>query len=169
MERPCGRERNSIPRYIEQIHDANLIREVISDMRSRRQGVLLNMLLGTGLYLLDSMRDRLAESELPSRARDRYSDLQDRARDRYSDLQDRARDVYDTASDRVSRASDILRGRESHWIGNAAAVVLGIGVGVGVGMLLAPGSGEETRENIAEGVRDRFSRVKEAATGTFGN
>jgi len=127
-------------------------------MRSRKQNVLLNVLLGTGLYLLDSMRDRISESELPNRARDRYKDLQDRASD-----------IYDAATERVSRASDVIRGRESNWMGNTTALLIGLGVGVGVGMLLAPGSGEETRESIAEGVRDRFSRAKEAATGTFGN
>ena len=50
----------------------------------------------------------------------------------------------------------------------SAAVLIGVGIGVGVGMLLAPASGEETRENLADRVRDRFSREKEPSTGTYG-
>ena len=117
--------------------------------------VLWNVLLGSGAYLLDSMRDRLS--------------------DNFSDVRSRARDTYSTASGRVSRASEALRGEDSNILGTAAAFVLGVGVGVGVGMLLAPASGEETRSNIADKVSDFGSRVRNrvsvepsGATGTYG-
>ncbi len=128
--------------------------------------VLWNVLLGSGAYLLDSMRDRIS---------DNYGDVKSRARDTYATASDRARDAYSTASDRVSRASDALRGEDSNVFGTVAAFVVGIGVGVGVGMLLAPASGEETRSTIADKVSDFGSRVRNrvsvepsGATGTYG-
>jgi hypothetical protein len=117
-------------------------------MKLRGENVLLNVLLGTGLYLLDSMRDRLADG--------------------VEDMKHRARDTYETASDRVGRASDVMRGEDSHFLSTAGAVLVGVAVGVGVGLLLAPASGEETRSNLKASVRDRFSRAKEATTGTYG-
>ncbi len=135
-------------------------------MARYKDKVLWNVLLGSGAYLLDSMRDRLSEN---------YGDVKSRARDSYSTASDRARDAFSTASERVSRASDALRGEDSNILGTAAAFVLGIGVGVGVGMLLAPASGEETRSNIADKVSDFGSRVRNrvsvepsGATGTYG-
>jgi gas vesicle protein len=127
-------------------------------MRLRKESILMDVMLGAGLYLLDSLRDRLS---------DNVSDVRDRARDKYSDLRDRAQDTYETVSDRVGRASEVLRGEDHSVLGNAAALLLGVGVGVGVGILLAPASGEQTRSNIAEKVRDGFGRAKEA-TGTYG-
>jgi len=121
-------------------------------MKLRKENILLNVLLGTGLYLLDSLRNRVAEG---------VSDFSSEARSR-------AHDLFDTASERASRASDAIRGREHTGLSTAAAVLIGVGIGVGVGMLLAPASGEETRENIAGRVRDRFAREKEPSTGTYG-
>ena len=119
-------------------------------MRSRKDKVLLNLLLGTGIYLLDSMRNRMAGT--------------------VDDLRSRAQDTYETASDRVSRATDVIRGEDSHLLGTAAAALLGLGIGVGVGLLLAPASGEETRNNIVEKARSIRERVssREGATGTYG-
>ncbi|MGH9510579.1 MAG: YtxH domain-containing protein [Terriglobales bacterium] len=135
-------------------------------MKSRRENILMNVLLGSGLYLLDSLRDRFA---------DNVDDLRSRAKDNYEDLKSKAKDGYSTASDRVSRASDVLRGEDSSILGTTASLLIGIGIGVGLGMLLAPASGEETRGTIADRVqdfggkvRDRFSREEEAATGTYG-
>lgn len=121
-------------------------------MKLRKENILLNVLLGTGFYLLDSLRDRITEG---------VGDFSDQARSR-------AQDIFETASERASRASDVIRGREQRGLSTAAAVLIGVGIGVGVGMLLAPASGEETRENLAEKVRDRFSREKEPSTGTYG-
>ena len=45
---------------------------------------------------------------------------------------------------------------------------LGLGIGIGVGLLLAPASGEETRNNLASkarDIRDRVSSRAAAATG----
>lgn len=135
-------------------------------MKSHKENILMNVLLGTGLYLLDSVRDRLADG---------VEDFRSRSKDKYDDLRSKAKDTYDTASDRVSRASDVLRGEDSNLLGTTASLLIGIGIGVGVGMLLAPASGEETRGNIADKVQDfggrmreRFSREAEAASGTYG-
>ncbi len=123
-------------------------------MRLRKKKILTNVLLGTGLYLLDSMRDHLSDG--------------------VEELRDRARDTYHTASDRVSRATDVIRG-EGHSASTATAALIGLGIGVGIGFLLAPASGEETRRNIAgkagyygDKVKDRFSKETESASGTYG-
>src|SRR5262249_24734871 len=98
----------------------------------RRESLLWNALLGTRVYLLDSLRHRLSES--------------------MEDISDRARDTYSEASRRVSRASDVIRGEEHSVLGTAGALLLGVGVGVGLGLLLAPASGEETRGTITSKV-----------------
>ena len=120
-------------------------------MKTTKQRALINLLLGTGVFLLDSMRSRMGGS--------------------VDDLRSRAQDTYETASHRFSRAADVIRGDDSHWMGAAAAGVLGLGVGVGIGLLLAPASGEETRSSIAQkarGIRERISS-RQPATGTFGD
>ncbi|HTZ95342.1 MAG TPA: hypothetical protein VMB18_03020 [Terriglobales bacterium] len=127
-------------------------------MLRREKNILKNVALGAGVYLLDTLRERLS---------DNVKDWSDKARDGYSDMRDRASDMYSSASERLGRANDALMGEDHHFMSNTAAALLGIGVGVGIGMLLAPASGEETRSNIAERVRSRFSE-KEPATGTFG-
>jgi hypothetical protein len=122
-------------------------------MRTRNRG-LTNVLLGAGIYLLDTMRGRLSEN--------------------MEGWRERARDTYDVASERASRVSAALRGEDSRVLSNAAALLLGVGVGVGVGILLAPASGEETRRNIADEVQEfgdkARGRMREAkrATGTHG-
>ena len=110
-------------------------------MRLRKENILWNVLLGTGVYLIDSLRDRLAAG--------------------FDDVSDRARDTYSEASRRVSRASDAIRGEDHHHMSTAAALLLGIGVGVGVGMLLAPASGEETRSTISNKVQEFGDRVRD--------
>jgi ElaB/YqjD/DUF883 family membrane-anchored ribosome-binding protein len=119
-------------------------------MKSRKDRVLFNLMLGTGIYLLDSLRARMAEP--------------------VDELRSKAHDTYETAKDRLSRASDVVRGEDSHILHTATAALLGLGIGVGIGLLLAPASGEETRSNIAEKVRDIRDRVSstEGAPGTHG-
>lgn len=124
-------------------------------MKMRRENVLWNLMLGTGVYLLDSLRDRLSEG--------------------YDDISDRARDTYSEASRRVGRASDVIRGHEHRGVSTAAALLVGIGVGVGVGMLLAPASGEETRSTISnrvqefgDRVRDKFSSERQSPSSAYG-
>jgi len=124
-------------------------------MRMRKENLLWNVLLGTSVYLLDSLRGRLSDS--------------------VEDITDRARDTYGEASRRVSRASDVIRGEDHSGLSTAAALLIGVGVGVGVGMLLAPASGEETRGTISNKVqefggrmRDKFSEGQSSSTGTYG-
>jgi hypothetical protein len=110
-------------------------------MRLRKENILWNVLLGTGVYLIDSLRERLAEG--------------------VEDISDRARDTYSEASKRVSRASNVIRGEDHRGLSTAAALLIGVGVGVGVGMLLAPASGEETRSNISNKVQEFGDRVRD--------
>jgi len=98
-------------------------------------------MLGTGVYLLDSLRERLSSG--------------------IDDLSDRARDTYSEASKRVSRASDVIRGDDHSALGTAGALLLGVGVGVGLGLLLAPASGEETRGTISSKVHEFGDRVRD--------
>ncbi len=123
-------------------------------MKRDTKNQILKVLLGTGLYLLDPLRDRLV--------------------DRVSDIGGRARDTHDDAVDRVGDISDSIRGRFERpsrvkWL------LIGVGVGVGVGMLLAPVSGREARETLSDKVqdiggrvRDRFQSESGRPTGTQG-
>jgi YtxH-like protein len=110
-------------------------------MRLRKENLLWNVLLGTGVYLLDSLRNRVSEG--------------------VGDLGERARDTYDEAARRASRATDVIRGEDHRGMNTAVALLLGIGVGVGVGMLLAPASGEETRNTISNKVHEFGGRVRD--------
>jgi hypothetical protein len=124
-------------------------------MKFKKRESLLGVLLGTGLYLLDNLRERLP--------------------DNMDDIKGRARETYETAFDRLGRATNALRGKEDSQIfGKVGALLIGVGIGVGVGLLIAPASGEETRADIAdkvshfgEKVRDR-ERKPQGATGTYG-
>ena len=122
-------------------------------MKFKKQEPLLSVLLGTGLYLIDTLRERVP--------------------DNMDDIKGRARETYETASDRLGRATNALRGKEDSQIfDKVGALLIGVGIGVGVGLLIAPASGEEMRADIAnkvadfgEKVRDR-ERKSEGATGT---
>jgi YtxH-like protein len=122
-------------------------------MRIRNRKALLSMLMGTGLYLLDPLRNRIA--------------------DRLDDLADRAQDTYDTASDRLGRATRVVRGDDHRFISSTGAMLLGMGIGVGLGLLFAPASGQETRSNLSNKVHDFGDRVRErvnkpeTATGSY--
>ena len=109
-------------------------------MRRDTKNQLLKVLLGTGLYLLDPVRDRIA--------------------DKISDIGERAKDTYDETVDRVSDIGESIRGRFERpsrlkWM------LIGLGVGVGVGMLLAPVSGSEARESISDRVHDIGGRMRD--------
>ena len=111
-------------------------------MKFKNKELLLGVLLGAGLNLLNSLRERLP--------------------DNLDDIKTKVRDTYGTASSRVSRASDALRGQEnSHILGKVGALLIGVGVGVGVGLLIAPASGEETRTGISDKVSDFGEKVRE--------
>jgi hypothetical protein len=107
----------------------------------RKENLLWNVLLGTSVYLLDSLRSRFSEGA--------------------EELTDRARDTYGEASRRVGRASEAIRGEDGHGLSTVATLLIGVGVGVGVGMLLAPASGEETRGTISNKVQEFSGRVKD--------
>jgi hypothetical protein len=82
------------------IHIGDYRRE--THMRFKKKELLFGVLLGTGLHLLESLRERLP--------------------DNVDDIKRRVRDTYDTASHRVSRATDALRGEEdSHTLGKVGA------------------------------------------------
>jgi hypothetical protein len=125
-------------------------------MRFRRREPLFNILLDTGLELLDSVRERLP--------------------DNMEDIKGRVRDTYGTASRRVGRATNALRGQEdSQILGKAVALAMGVGIGVGIGLLIAPASGEETRADIADKVEDFSAKIRKnveekppSVTGTHG-
>jgi YtxH-like protein len=123
-------------------------------MKSKKRA-FLGVLLSTGLYLLDNLRERMPDNT--------------------DDIKVKARETYETASDRLGRATDVLRGKEeSQMLGKVGALLIGVGIGVGVGLLIAPASGEETRGEIVdkvsafgEKVTDR-KREPQRATGTHG-
>jgi hypothetical protein len=124
-------------------------------MKFKKQELLLDVLLGAGLDLLNSLRERLP--------------------DNVDEIKDRARETYETASDRLGRATNALRGKEDSQIfGKVGALLIGVGIGVGVGLLIAPASGEETRADIADKVSDFAKKVPDperephGATGTYG-
>ena len=125
-------------------------------MRFKKREPLLSVLLDTGFYLFDSLRERLP--------------------DNIDDIKGLARETYDTASDRLGRASNVLRGKEeSRIFSKVGALLIGVGVGVGVGILIAPASGEETRSGLTDKVsefgdkvRERTRKAPESATGTHG-
>ena len=111
-------------------------------MKSKKQESLLSLLIDGGLYLLDSLRERLP--------------------DNMDDLKSRVRDKYDVASDRVGRATSVLRGEEdSEMFGKVGALLVGVGIGVGIGVLIAPASGEETRADLADKISDFSDTLRE--------
>ena len=115
-------------------------------MRLKKRESLLSALLGTGLYLLENLRDRMP--------------------DNMDDMKGRATETYETASDRLGNAADALRGKQdSDIFGKVSALLIGVGIGLGVGLLIAPASGDETRADIADKVSDFSERVRERTTG----
>ena len=113
-------------------------------MRFRKREPLFSILLDAGLNLLDSCRDRLP--------------------DNVDNLKRESRKTYDTASDRVSRATAALRGPEdSQLFGKGIALLVGVGIGIGIGVLVAPASGEEPRDDIANKVSEISDKVREHA------
>jgi ElaB/YqjD/DUF883 family membrane-anchored ribosome-binding protein len=107
----------------------------------KKEKMLRDLLIGTGVYLLDSIRERAGDS--------------------LDDLTGRARDTYSEASRRASRATEALRGEDHHYLGTTAALLIGVGIGVGVGLLLAPASGEETRGTLTNKVQEFGDRVRD--------
>ena len=107
---------------------------------------LLKTLLGTSLYLLE-------QSHAAQNGRDR-------AASRVDDFRDAVQQKYEDATGRVAKASRAIRGEDSHAFGNALRLAAGIGVGIGVGLLLAPASGQETRNAIAGSVHQYGNKIR---------
>jgi hypothetical protein len=104
--------------------------------------------VGTGLYLLDPVRDRLA--------------------DQIDSLSDRAKDKLDSASGRVRKVSRAITIENRSGIGSTAALFLGVGVGVGLGILFAPASEEQIRRNIADTFQEFGGRIRTRVSGPSG-
>jgi hypothetical protein len=109
-------------------------------MRRDTKNQLLKVLLGTGLYLLDPVRERLT---------DKFSGISEKAHDTYESAVDRVSDFSDSIGSRFERPSRLK------WM------LIGAGVGVGVGMLLAPVSGREARDTLSDRVHDIGSRMRD--------
>ncbi len=105
-----------------------------------RREKLLDLLIGAGLYLLDPVRDRVA--------------------DQIDAVSDKAKDVYEEASGRVRKASRAMTGEDRSGLSSAAALLAGLGVGVALGILFAPASGEQIRRNIADRAREFGGRTR---------
>jgi YtxH-like protein len=116
-------------------------------MKFKKKELLLGVLLGSGLHLLNHLRERLP--------------------DNMDDIKGRARETYETASGRLGRATNALRGKEdSQILGKVGVLLVGVGIGVGVGLLIAAASGEGTRADIADKVSDFGDKVREATRKT---
>jgi YtxH-like protein len=114
-------------------------------MRRRKQNILLDLLLGSGAYLLYSMRHQFRDIE---------------------DFRDRARETYETASRRISRASDAIRGEDQRGVSTATALLMGV-AGIGIGMLVPLASGKETKraKERYETASRRIGRARDALRG----
>jgi len=86
------------------------------------------------------------------------SDVRERVRDRIDNLSDRVEDITD-------RTRQAIYGRPNNALRCGLSFAAGIGLGVGVGLLLAPASGEDTRNTIAEKMQDAGNRVRERIAG----
>ena len=78
-------------------------------------------------------------------------------------IMDQSADKVDRVADRAYEIADDARTAifpEDHTLRNVLLFAAGVGVGVGAGLLLAPASGEETRNSITEKVQDIGEKVK---------
>jgi YtxH-like protein len=92
----------------------------------------------------------------------------DQMKDRVDDVTDTISSKYEDAVDRLEAIGAALQGRTTYWPSRAAGFLLGVGVGAGLGILLAPGSGTETREAIRGKAVDVKNKVVESASMATG-
>jgi gas vesicle protein len=139
-----------------QLRDMSISRSGIAQQDKEVDSMknVVKSILKTAVYFLDQT-DRFAED-----VRDRVADTVDNGAQQVSDVRDRAHDLY---------AGD------NHNLRSALTFAAGVGIGLSAAILLAPASGEETRNAIGEKVqdiggrvRDCFSSVVRSATGTEG-
>ena len=106
---------------------------------------ILKVMLGTGLFLMETNR------------------VGHRVRNRVGDLRDSATDTLDDLADRIGRVSDSLSGHRD-YASPIGSFLIGVGIGAGLGLLFAPASGEETRGRIMDQAADIKDRVRQKAT-----
>lgn len=82
-----------------------------------------------------------------------------------SSVDNRVQRKYDGGSEREPEPRLVVRSGPD-WFGRTTSLLAGIGIGVGVGLLLAPSSGEETREAIRDRAMEIKDRVSDAASRT---
>ena len=92
----------------------------------------------------------------------------DQFKDRADHMTDTIASKYQDAVDRLEAAGAALQGRRSYLPSRTVGFLLGIGVGAGLGILLAPGSGSETREAIRGKAVDAKNKVVESASMATG-
>jgi hypothetical protein len=91
----------------------------------------------------------------------------DQLKDRADRVADTVTAKYEDAVDRLEAVGVALQGR-NYWPSRTMGFLLGMGVGAGVGILLAPGSGSETREAIRSKAIDARNKVVESASRATG-
>ena len=99
---------------------------------------------------------------ISNRVKDHLDEVTDRVSDKYDDVADRVSDKYDDAADRLEAAAEALQGK-SQWPAHLTGFLLGAGVGVGLGILLAPASGSETRQAVADATNRAFESASNAS------
>jgi YtxH-like protein len=98
----------------------------------------LRLLFGAGLLMTE-----------PRQRRRVYA----RVTDQLDDVADQASRGYKAVADRVEHLYRTVRGEDDRALSGAACFLIGAGIGAGAGLLLAPASGQETRDAIAKKVR----------------
>lgn len=93
--------------------------------------------------------------------------ISDHLKDRVDQVTGTISSKYEDAVDRLGAAGAALQGR-TYWPSRMMGFLLGVGVGAGIGILLAPGSGSETREAIRGKAIDVKNRVVESASRATG-
>ena len=114
-----------------------------------KRALLNNVLLSASLFVLDSVRRRLAENIKRAGLK----------------AQDKSVGLHTTTSNVHSQALErdrMILAHNRHFLDTVGAAMMGIGLGVGIGVMLATASGEETRRNIEERVRSRFFEKRAA-------
>ena len=93
--------------------------------------------------------------------------ISDQLKDRVGQVTDSISSKYEAAVDRLEAAGAALQGRP-HRPARMVGFLLGLGVGASLGILLAPGSGSETREAIRGKAVDVKNKVVESASMATG-
>lgn len=106
-----------------------------------RWNAILRSLLKTAVYIMDQT-----------------SEQADRASERAADLAAQAKSA-------ISDAKSAIYPEEDNTLRNVLSFAVGVGVGVGAGILLAPSSGEETRNSISDRVHDIGDKVRSRVSG----